>query len=74
MIRSLRSPLRYTLRSALALSLACLALGALAAKAGAAQQPLAGDLGLAFGTIGLLIGLSCAALGLAAKHWQDLSA
>ena len=26
------------------------------------------------GTIGLLIGLSCAALGLAAKHWQDLSA
>lgn len=67
-------PLRYALRSALALSLTCLALGALAATAGAAQQPQAGELGLAFGTIGLLIGLSCAALGLTAKHWQDLSA
>lgn len=67
-------PLRYTLRSALALSLTCLALGALAATAGAAQQPQAGELGLAFGTIGLLVGLSCAALGLGAKHWQDLSA
>lgn len=74
MIRSLRSPLRYTLRSALALSLACLSLGGLAAMAGASQQSQAGDVGLAFGTIGLLIGLSSAALGLAAKHWQNPTA
>lgn len=67
-------PLRYTLRSALALSLTCLALGLLAATAGIMQQPLAGDIGIGFGLVGMLAGLSCAGLGLAVKHWQDLAA
>ena len=59
---------RHYHTASLAISLSCLCLGALTAAAAAAQQPSGHLLGASFGAIGAIVGLACAALGMAVER------
>jgi len=66
--RAMNLPRRHYNTAVIAVSLSCLCLGALIAAIAAAQQPSGHLLGESFGMIGAIVGLTCAALGMAVER------